>query len=247
MKILCLYNNHIAVELFDWIGSQGHKITHYSERLDSSWCQNQSFDLTVSYTYRYILTSDVIEALNNNVVNIHTSYLPFNRGADPNIWSILDSTPRGVTLHYIDAQLDHGDVIAQTILPPVLSVAEGLVGRDSEDKRGYPTLSSTYNDLDHAAKELFKTAFSYYPYWDGMRKSSTQTGSYHRSFELAEFKKQLDSYDVDIYTARKIYKALIEGTLYSVNRNSNGGGYFSSLKGENLVTAYQSGIIRRCA
>ena len=116
MNILCLYNNDCALDLFRWLNEEGHIITINSNILDAEWCREKSFDLTVSYTYRYILTEEVLSALNNNVVNLHNSFLPFNRGADPNLWSIVEGTPRGVSLHYMDSKLDKGYIIAQSIV-----------------------------------------------------------------------------------------------------------------------------------
>lgn len=113
MKILCLYNNDIALELFEWIQRQGHEVVMLSNRLDVEWCRDNIFDLTLSYTYRYIIPQDVLDVLGNNVVNLHISYLPWNRGADPNIWSILEGTPRGVTLHYINSDLDKGGILVE--------------------------------------------------------------------------------------------------------------------------------------
>lgn len=161
MKILCLYNNDIALELFEWIEAQAHEIVIIDSVLDKEWCKKQRFDLTVSYTYRHILKEDILTALGNNAVNLHISYLPWNKGADPNLWSILEETPRGATLHYMDAKLDHGDIIAQSLLAfRSKTLREGSTA----------TLASTYTELDIAAKELFKNAFAYYPYWDKMRK-----------------------------------------------------------------------------
>ena len=85
MKILCLYNNDCALELFAWLEAQGHDVILCSDKLEADWCEKQGFDLAVSYTYRYILSSDILESLGNNVVNIHNSVLPWNRGADPNL------------------------------------------------------------------------------------------------------------------------------------------------------------------
>lgn len=223
MKILCLYNNEIAVELFEWMRSLGHEMVIYSERLHTSWCLAQSFDLTVSYTYRYILTQEVIGDLNNNVVNIHNSYLPWNRGADPNIWSIIDDTPRGVTLHYIDSQLDHGDIIAQTLLSPPLR--QGVESVEYENN--VPTLSSTYDDLDKAAKQLFKDAFQYYSFWNRMRKSTSQGGFYHRASEARGIKDAISSYDISITK----FKSLIGGDI---------GGII-------IVVMSTSSLDRRCA
>lgn len=190
MKILCLYNNACALELFRWIEDKGHEIVLYRDKLDSVWCRQQNFDLTVSYTYRYILSAETIHALNENVVNLHNSLLPWNRGADPNIWSIIEKTPRGVTLHYMDDQLDKGYVIAQEI------VDDG----DDDDE----TLSSSYANLDRMAKSLFKKAFKYYEYWPSLKKHCIGVGSYHSLKEGTEIKKIIDSYDIAISKFREL-------------------------------------------
>ena len=183
MKILCLYNNECALELFQWLTGQEHEIFLYTERLNVDWCKKQKFDLTVSYTYRYILPSDILEALNENVVNIHNSFLPWNRGADPNIWSIVDDTPRGVTLHYMDSRLDKGYIIAQEIIDEC---------NESE------TLSSSYYELDRAAKSLFKKAFRYYKFWPSLKKSCLGNGSYHSLKDGERIKALIDTYSMSI-------------------------------------------------
>ena len=68
----------------------------------------------VSHGYRLILRRPVLERL--EIVNLHISYLPYNRGADPTLWSVLENTPAGVTIHYMDEGVDTGDVIAQRAL-----------------------------------------------------------------------------------------------------------------------------------
>lgn len=182
MKILGLYNNDIAIPLFDWLKDMGHEVVLYSGPLDEAWCKSGAFDLTVSYTYRYILNSDVVNSLNNNVVNLHNSFLPFNRGADPNIWSMIDGTPRGVTLHFVNAELDKGDIISQKIV---------LAKRND-------TFASSYDALDTAAKELFKESFEFYDYWDEMRKRPMGCGNYHSSDKGEVIKKKLVSYDMKV-------------------------------------------------
>lgn len=187
MKILCLYNNDCALELFDWIRDQRHEITLWKERLSLEWCVKQRFDLAFSYTYRYILTKDIIEALNHNVVNLHNSMIPWNRGADPNIWSIVENTPRGVTLHYVTPELDKGYIIAQEFV------------NDSDEE----TLSSSYNNLDRAAKEMFKKAFKYYKFWPSLKKQFIGIGSYHSLEDGARSRSVFDSYDISIIEFRE--------------------------------------------
>ena len=113
MKILCLYNNECALPLFDNIRKLGHETVLMTERLSLDYVKSENFDLAVSYTYRYIIPGDIIRALKGNIVNLHNSYLPYNRGADPNLWSFAEKTPRGVTLHYMDEGLDKGYIIVQ--------------------------------------------------------------------------------------------------------------------------------------
>ena len=46
-------------------------------------------------------------------MNLHLSYLPYNRGSHPIYWSIVEKTPLGVTIHEIDEGIDTGKIIFQ--------------------------------------------------------------------------------------------------------------------------------------
>jgi len=74
-------------------------------------------DIGVSAFFGHILRQELLALFPNGMINIHPAYLPYNRGAYPNVWSILDGTPSGVTIHYIDAGVDTGDLIAQQEIP----------------------------------------------------------------------------------------------------------------------------------
>ena len=180
--------------------------TVWKEKLDAAWCRKQQFDLAVSYTYRYILSDEQIRALGENVVNLHTSFLPWNRGADPNLWSFLEQTPRGVTLHYINAALDQGNIIAQE-----------LVEREAGE-----TLKSSYEALDQAAKRLFQKAFLYYNHWESLRKLPLGKGSYHSLRDGERIKKGMATYDIPVETFLKETQNLLKSV------NSPGGGGYSA-------------------
>jgi len=70
-------------------------------------------EFIVSYGYRHLIRPEVLARFGNRAVNLHVSMLPWNRGADPNLWSFLEDTPKGVTIHVLDAGLDTGPIIAQ--------------------------------------------------------------------------------------------------------------------------------------
>lgn len=46
-------------------------------------------------------------------INIHPGYNPYNRGYFPQVFSILNGLPVGVTIHRMDREIDHGPILYQ--------------------------------------------------------------------------------------------------------------------------------------
>lgn len=46
-------------------------------------------------------------------INVHPGFNPYNRGWFPQVFSIINKMPVGVTIHEMDDQLDHGAIIYQ--------------------------------------------------------------------------------------------------------------------------------------
>lgn len=67
-------------------------------------------DIVVSCQYRYRVPESLINS--HICVNIHYGILPFFAGCNPIYWQIMKSDKAGVTLHYMDKNLDTGDIIA---------------------------------------------------------------------------------------------------------------------------------------
>ncbi len=74
-------------------------------------------DIGVSVCFGYILREELLSIFPQGAINLHSALLPYNRGANPNVWSIVDGTPAGVTLHYVDKGVDTGAVIARREVP----------------------------------------------------------------------------------------------------------------------------------
>lgn len=121
-----------------------------------------SFDIGISYGYRHILKAEHLAAL--PCINLHISYLPWNRGADPNLWSWIDNTPKGVTIHWIDEGIDTGDIIAQRI----------TVMREGE------TLASSYAQLHNDIVQLFGETWPLIRDGKASRIPQPKAGSLHR-------------------------------------------------------------------
>lgn len=109
------------------------------EPIEQAFLDERQPRLLVSHGYARIIRPPVVERFRERAVNLHISYLPWNRGADPNLWSILEDTPSGVTIHYVDHGVDTGDVIAQRRVE---------LGDDE-------TLASSYARLQDEIADLF--------------------------------------------------------------------------------------------
>lgn len=73
--------------------------------------------IIVGAFWGYILKPDVIDIPPGGCINMHPGYLPYNRGMNPNVWPIVERTPAGVTIHYLDPGIDTGDIIARREVP----------------------------------------------------------------------------------------------------------------------------------
>ena len=107
-KILILGYDSLETPLHSKLEDLGYEVI--SSKSPPSVKANQ-VDLTISYGLKHLLTKDQIDSF--CPINLHISYLPFNRGYHPNFWSFMENTPSGVTIHRIDEGIDTGPVMAQ--------------------------------------------------------------------------------------------------------------------------------------
>lgn len=102
--------------------------------------KKKKIDFIITYKSRFLIKEEIINYINKNIINIHGSYLPWCRGYYSNFWSTYFNLPNGVTIHYIDQNIDSGDILAQKMINYNLN----------------DTLKSTYNKLDKLSIKLFK-------------------------------------------------------------------------------------------
>ena len=74
-----------------------------------------SYDLFLSLHSKQLFPRELVE--NHLCINVHPGLNPHNRGWFPQVFSILNGLPAGVTIHKMDAQLDHGPILWQEELP----------------------------------------------------------------------------------------------------------------------------------
>lgn len=117
-----------------------HSIDREEKRIGATYLNGKKYDFAISFRYQYKLEKEFLDYFGSKIINLHISYLPFNRGRDPNIWSFIDKTIKGVTIHQIDEGIDTGDIILQ---------------KEIKFDHNKETLSSSYNKLINAIENLF--------------------------------------------------------------------------------------------
>lgn len=106
--------------------------------------KNLHAEMAVSVMFVYVLRAEFLKLFPRGCINLHPALLPYNRGTYPNVWSIVEGTPAGATIHYVDEGVDTGDIIAQCELP--VGVTD--------------TGASLYHRLQPASLELFQQTWA---------------------------------------------------------------------------------------
>ncbi len=174
--VLFLTNNPIALELYEWL-EKCCVIYLYSERLFLQQVQKLRPYFIISFNYKYFIDEDVIQYMKGNIINLHISYLPWNRGASPNIWSFIDNTPKGVTIHQVDSGFDTGKILYQE-----------RCFFDIEKE----SFASAYQKLNHTIIELFKEKWEEIRSHQYMLSNQAKGGSCHTKKDLEELKSKIE-------------------------------------------------------
>lgn len=74
-----------------------------------------NYDLVLSLHSKQIFPPFVVR--NVTCINFHPGFNPYNRGWYPQVFSIINKKPAGVTIHLMDDLVDHGSIIVQEEIP----------------------------------------------------------------------------------------------------------------------------------
>lgn len=165
-----------ACSLVEWL-RETQQVVCSTAPIDPEFIAAHHIDFLISYGYRHIIAPNVLARLPARAINLHISLLPWNRGADPNLWSFIDNTPKGVTIHYIDAGIDTGDIIVQR-----------EVRFDNES-----TLATSYQQLTEEIEQLFRDNWSVIRSGECSRCPQMGRGSYHARADRAAVASLLEN------------------------------------------------------
>lgn len=170
-QVVFLGINDAGMRVYDWLCDQEGVFVHSLLTTEDQLrvIENVEPDYVVSCGYRHIVPEEILDIPKEGCLNLHPAYLPYNRGANPNVWSIIDGTPAGATLHYMDPGIDTGDIIGRR-----------KVETDFSDSG-----KNLYARLEDAQVELFKDIWSDIISDDiSVKEQDEDSGTYHRTSEF---------------------------------------------------------------
>ena len=189
MKLL--YLGPDCVKITKYLEDLGHSVVHQVDSFSHDFLLKHKFDFAISYKYRHIIKEPEIAFFGGNIINLHISYLPWNRGADPNFWSYIDNTPRGVTIHELEAGLDTGAIILQQ-----------LVDISTE----YDTLLTSYEKLSRSIEDLFIANAENILSNNMPKANQAFGGSFHHAKDRAKYDYLLKDYGWDTPVSKLIQR-----------------------------------------
>ena len=177
------------------IQKNGDSVLEYEEKFDRGLLIKKEIDFIISYRFRHIIPKEIIDFMDGRIINLHISLLPWNRGADPNLWSFLENTPKGVTIHHLDEGVDTGDIIAQK-----------SVSFDMKTD----TLSTSYEKLNREIVILFTRKWPCIKNGRAKRLLQIGEGSFHCAKSKKKYAYLLADKEWDTPVAKLSGKALID-------------------------------------
>ena len=191
-KVKLLYLGKTNEKIFNFLKKKKISFNSFEKNVNQKKLKLISkYEYLICYGYRHILKKKILKYFKNKAYNCHISYLPWNRGAQPNFWSFFDNTPKGITIHAIDEGIDTGSIIFQKKI--------------TLDKKG--TLSSTYKKLH---KEMEKLIINKIPIILKKNnninfKKQIKKGTYHGKKEIDIYLKNFKNfYSLKVSSVEKL-------------------------------------------
>ena len=145
-------------------------------------------DLIISFGYKRIIKSNLLKFSKRPILNLHISYLPYNRGSHPNFWSFMENTPKGVTIHEMNKRVDKGSIVFRKKIS--FKMKKNL------------TFKATYNVLLKEIEKLFIKNYSKIISGNYSKKKIKLKGSFHRKSQLP---KDIKNWNIKILEYLKYY------------------------------------------
>ena len=141
MKVLIISHNPFLQSIAQRLESDHDLELLFDKDIDWDSICEKDYDVIWSFHCVKIFPEKVINKF--KCLNIHPGYNPHNRGHAPQVFSIINGQPCGVTVHFIDKHIDHGKIIYQ----------------EKIDIHDYDTSGSVYKRILRKEEELLLKNF----------------------------------------------------------------------------------------
>jgi methionyl-tRNA formyltransferase len=114
VDVVFLGTNNVGFELYEWLCERESVdvLAMLTEKSQLSLVSELRPDVVVAIGFRHVVPPEILSVPEHGCINLHPGLLPYARGFNPNVWSIVEDVPAGVTLHYMDEGVDTGPIIA---------------------------------------------------------------------------------------------------------------------------------------
>lgn len=120
-----------------------------------------------------------------DILNLHNSYLPWNRGADSCAWAIVNQSFHGATMHWVDQGIDTGPIFYQERIE--------ILTEDTTD--------SLYKRTIELEKKVFSISIDMF--LRGDRPSIPQDSSINSFHKKSDFNRLLRAVNTSEYSVVK--------------------------------------------
>jgi methionyl-tRNA formyltransferase len=113
MEAVFLGMNDAGEEVYDWLNQREdvEVLALLTEKEQLSLIKELEPEIVISAGFEHKVPKEIIEVPEQGIVNLHPSYLPYNRGSHAFIWPIADRNVAGVSIHYMTENIDEGPII----------------------------------------------------------------------------------------------------------------------------------------
>jgi methionyl-tRNA formyltransferase len=165
-----LGKNPAGEKVYNWLNQRADvKVKALlTEKSQLSLIEEIRPDIVIASGFEHKVPKEIIEIPEKGIINLHPSFLPYNRGAHPYIWPIIEDTPAGVSIHYMNEEIDEGE----------------LIDRREVEVKPDDTAEKLYQRLQEQQFQQFKDLWQEIKTGAESRKQKLDRGTSHRREEL---------------------------------------------------------------
>lgn len=86
-------------------------IINKNSKFNLDYIKKNKVDFIISSGYPFKIKDDIVNYLNNKIINLHATFLPWGKGIGTTFFSIILRQPTGFSIHLIDKNFDTGAIL----------------------------------------------------------------------------------------------------------------------------------------